>query len=428
MNFTNVFKLLGPVILLAGCASSKKNPVAMQTKPDTVFLHQFLKQNPAFENILLHNDAYRVQIIYTRIDRNKRNKPHFQDFTFNNNKDIYYYPASTVKLPIALLALQKLKELNIKGLDKNTTMITDSAFAEGQQVFNDATAADGRPTVAQYIKRILLVSDNEACNRLYEFLGQEYINNNLHKMGYDDAQIIHRLDISLTEEQNRTTNPVKFYDTAGRLIYEKPLQKSGLVYAQRNDFLGKGYFSNNVLKMEPFNFSKKNRLALADLHSIVKSIFFPSSVAKNQQFDITEEDRLFVQKYMSMLPRESDYPYYDPAIYADDHVKLLFYGSRGSIAEPDIRIFNKEGDAYGFLIDGAYIVDYKNEIEFLLSAVIHCNSDGIYNDDHYDYQQTGFPFMKNLGRAIYQYELNRARKNDPDLSAIHFNYTQHDKD
>ena len=427
MNFANFFKLLVPVILLTGCASSKKN-FSVQTKPDTIFLRGLLKQNPAFNNIFLHNDEYRVQIIYTRIDRDKKNMPRFQDFTFNNNKEIYYYPASTVKLPIALLALQKLKELNIKGLDKNTTMITDSAFAEGQQIFNDATSADGRPTVAQYIKRILLVSDNDACNRLYEFLGQEYINNKLHKMGYNYTQIIHRLDISLTEEQNRTTNPVKFYDNTGKLIYEKPLQKSNLVYAQRNDFLGKGYFSNNVLKMEPFNFSKKNRLVLADLHSIVKSILFPSSVAKNQQFDITEEDRLFVQKYMSMLPRESNYPYYDPAIYADDHVKLLFYGSQGSMAEPNIRIFNKEGDAYGFLIDGAYIVDYKNNIEFLLSAVIHCNSDGIYNDDHYDYQETGFPFMKNLGRAIHQYELNRKRKNRPNLSAIHFNYTQHDED
>ena len=36
----------------------------------------------------------------------------------------YYYPASTVKLPVAHSRLQKLNELNNPALDKNTTMIT----------------------------------------------------------------------------------------------------------------------------------------------------------------------------------------------------------------------------------------------------------------------------------------------------------------
>jgi hypothetical protein len=65
-----------------------------------------------------------------------------------------------------------------------------------------------------------LVSDNDAFNRLYEFLGQEYINNTLHKMGYKEVQIVHRLDISLSEDENRHTNR-KIFDTSGKLIYEK---------------------------------------------------------------------------------------------------------------------------------------------------------------------------------------------------------------
>ena len=93
------------------------------------------------------------------------------------------------------------------------------------------------------------------------------------------------------------------------------------------------------------------------------------------------------------------------------------------IANPDIRIFNKVGDAYGFLIDAAYIVDYKNEIEFMLSAVIYCNSDGIFNDDKYDYDKVGLPFMKNLGKIIYDYERTRIRKNKQLFSPISFNYT-----
>jgi hypothetical protein len=90
------------------------------------------------------------------------------------------------------------------------------------------STSDGRPTIEHYIKKILLVSDNDAFNRLYEFLGQEYINNTLHKMGYKEVQIVHRLDISLSEDENRHTNPVRFFDTSGKLIYEKPLEASKL--------------------------------------------------------------------------------------------------------------------------------------------------------------------------------------------------------
>ena len=78
--------------------------------------------------------------------------------------------------------------------------------------------------------------------------------------------------------------------------------------------------------------------------------------------------------------------------------------------------------AYGQLVDVAYIVDFDKKIEFFLSAAIYCNSDGILNDDKYDYDTIGFPFMKQLGEVLYQYELGRKRKIDPDLSSLIFMY------
>ena len=325
-------------------------------------------------------------------------------------------------MPVAILALQKLNELKIAGLDRNTTMITGSDGNGQTEVMNDPSAADGRPTIAHYIKKILLVSDNDAFNRLYEFLGQEYINNNLHKLGYKDVQIIHRLSISLTEEQNRHTNPVTFIDSGGNVLYVKRAEKSQLLYSVRNIKLGKGYMQGEKLVNEPFDFSKKNLLPLQGLHNMVKSVLFPDAFSKEQQFNLTKEDYDFLRKYMSMMPQESKNPVYPSPAYWDTYVKFLLYGAEAGKAEPDIRIFNKVGDAYGFMIDAAYIVDYKNNIEFMLSAVIHCNSDGVFNDDKYDYATVGFPFMKNLGRVIYDYELKRQRKYPADLTSFHFMY------
>ncbi|MER3498137.1 MAG: hypothetical protein C4308_05600 [Chitinophagaceae bacterium] len=430
-----VFPIFILLLVFISCHSPKKTvqTTDMPTKTDSLqqpaqpvkdlLLVKLMQSSPQyFEKILADPNQYRVQIIYTEIDRGKNGIPKFTDHFFNVS-DQYFYPASTVKFPVVLLALQKINELNIAGLDKNTTMITEAAYSGQTAVYNDPQAADGRPTIANYIKKILLVSDNDAFNRLYEFLGQEYINNTLHKMGYDSVQIIHRLDIFLTEVENRYTNPVKFLDTANHVMYEKPLQKSQLPYATRNDRLGVGYYSDGKLVNKPFVFSKKNRLGLADLHSMLKSVFFPEKVEKKKRFNLTKDDYRFVQKYMSMFPAESKFPSYD-STYQDAYSKFLLWGETKEKLNGDVRIFHKSGDAYGFYTDVAYVVDFKNNIEFMLSATILANSDGIFNDDHYDYETVAMPFLKNLGEVIYQYELQRSRKHKPDLSLLKFNYSQ----
>ena len=396
------------------------------SNPSDTFINNLLaKNNKLFSKIYSLKNDYKIQIIYSQIDRGKKNKDivKFTDHTFGIERGSYFYPASTVKLPIAILALQRLNELKITGLDKNSTMITEAAYSGQTEVCNDPSSADGRPTIANYIKKILLVSDNDAFNRLYEFLGPGYINTSLHQMGYKEVQIIHRLESSMTEDQNRHTNPILFFNLESQIIYRQPPASTSMEYALRDTKLGKGYIKGGKLINEPFDFSKKNRLPLPDLHNIVRSILFPDAVPPIQRFNLTKDDYDFLRRYMSMMPQESKSPVYPSPEYWDTYVKFLYYGSEPRKAEPSIRIFNKVGDAYGFLIDAAYIADYKNKIEFMLSAIIYCNSDGIFNDDKYDYDAIGFPFMKNLGRVIYEYELKRKRKHPPDFSSIQFSYT-----
>ena len=437
------------IVLLAvlnGCSPSKKTIAAAPAKPPAempvapplvlddsktdAFFENMLKENPAlFDSILDNKKKWNVQIIYTQVDRGANGAPQLKNYYFNVNSSHYFYPASTVKLPISLLALQKLNELKDKGIDKNTTMITESgANTQQTPVYNDPTTPDGKPCIAQYIKKILMVSDNDAFNRLYEFLGQNYINSELHKKGYTDAQILHRLQIALPASENRQTNPVKFLDGNNNVLYDQAMQTNTEQYAERNDSLGQGYYQGDVLINEPMNFSKKNRISLEDLHNILISLVFPSRVNASQRFNLTDDDRLFVLKYMSQLPTESTYPPYsaDTATYFSAYCKfLLLGGSRSATLKDlpgDVRIFNKPGDAYGQMLDIAYVVDYEKGVEFFLSAEIYCNSDGILNDDKYDYKTIGLPFMKNLGQLIYNYEMKRPKKYLPDLSPLKFIY------
>ncbi|MFM7838564.1 MAG: hypothetical protein ACKO6K_03275, partial [Chitinophagaceae bacterium] len=57
-----------------------------------------------------------------------------------------------------------------------------------------------------------------------------------------------------------------------------------------------------------------------------------------------------------------------------------------------------------------------------VSAMIYCNSDGILNDSNYDYDSVGFPFLKNLGQVLYQYERTRKRSRVPQLSSFQLKY------
>ena len=388
------------------------------------FLEQLMLTKPEqFLPIITQKDSLRVQIVYTKIDRDKQNKPTFTDYTFNLNNNTYFYPASTVKMPIAFLALEKLNDLKQYGIDMNTLMVTDSSFTGQQIVYTNPTAKDSRATIANYIKQIFLVSDNDAFNRLYEFLGQAYIQQKLAGKGFTDVVIRHRLQISLTNQQNRATNPINFYDTSGKLLYHQDGQFNNAIYPNLNIAIGKGYYKGSQLINQPFDFGEKNRVYLNDQHHILQCVLFNDDMPKKQQFNLTQNDQDFVKHWMSAYPRESAYPYYDTANHWDAYCKFLLFGSNKGSLPPNIRIFNKVGDAYGFLTDVAYIIDTDKKLEFMLSATILCNKDGIFNDDKYDYDTLGFPFMKNLGQLIYNYELQRKRKNIPNLQSFTINYT-----
>ena len=401
-------------------------PVAAQKIKRKKMVERIMKAHPEhFQKILAHPEKYRVQILYTQIDRDAENNPHFTSYAYRLNPQEYFYPASTVKLPTALVALEKLNKLNIKGLNKQTPLQIDSAYSRQSSVRVDSTSENGQPSIAHYIKKIFLVSDNDAYNRLYEFVWQRPLNEALHQKGFTDVRIVHRLNIFRTPDENRHTNPVAFYQD-GQLVYQQPLVSNPEPFENtlKETKLGKAHYlgDSDSLVNEPMEFSGKNYISVAALQEILKTVLFPEAVPVQQRFNLTPEDYTFLYKYMSMLPRESDYPRYDPQEYPDSYLKFLMFGDSKERIPDNIRIFNKSGDAYGFLIDNAYVVDFKNKVEFLLTAVILVNENEIFNDGKAEYVEEGFPFMEELGQAVYQYELKRRRKHQPDLSKFKVDY------
>ena len=378
---------------------------------------------PILQKVLANPNVYKAQILYSQVDRDKNNNPSWKNFDYGLNDDVYFYPASTVKLPVAILALEWLGEQQVQGLSADTPMLTDSVRPSQLPAWSDSTSANGLPSIAHYIKKILLVSDNDAYNRLYELLGQDYINRKMREKGLAHTVINHRLSMPMSEAENRHFNPIRFLDERGNNILSIPERESILVYFNSgNPTIGKAYYSGGKLVEQPMDFTYKNKFALSDLHGVVQRIVFPEKFKPEERFHISESEREFILKYMSMLPGESDYPKYTLPEYYDSYSKFYKFGTDKNPIPGQFRIFNKTGNAYGHLLDGSYFVDFENGVEFFVSAIIYTNADETLNDDKYEYDEIAFPFFAELGEYLYQIELNRKKKRQADLSSFKFKY------
>jgi hypothetical protein len=381
-----------------------------------------------FQSVKTHPETYRYQIIYTQIDRDKNNVPSFKNYYFNYDSLQYFNPASTVKMPLAFLSLEKLNQLKQKGIDMNTQMQFDSGYSRQTILYKDSTSENGLPSIAQFIRKAFLVSDNDAYNRMYEFVGQQTINRRMHEMGYPDFRITRRF-MRMTLDENRHTNPIRFIKPNGSLIYLQPMayNPDSFDFSHINK-MGRGFMNaNDSLINEPIDFTMANSLTVYHLQQMLQSVLFPNSVATNRRFHLEKKDYDFLYRYLSQYPSETNYPKYDTGLYYDSYVKFFF--KQGSHNVPKyIRVFNKVGWAYGCLTDVSYVTDFKNKVEFMLTATIYVNSDGILNDDKYDYDNIGYPFMYILGQCIYNYELKRTRKYKPDLSRFNLHYEKRKED
>jgi len=406
-------------------------PAYSQNKPQTPVPSRLIEELLFLEMhkyhwVLSDYKKYNVQIIYTQIFRDSLQPvPRLEHHSFNLPEDAYIYPASTVKLPVIAQSFEKVNTINLSGLSKYSRMGTIAGKYCYEAVAGNIPSDKNPPSIAKYAEQMLLVSDNQAYNRLYEFLGQAYLHQKLAQKGYEKIRIIKRFFSSCASDlQNRFTNAVAFYDEQCRQIYYQPeaYQEKFLPPPVSSIKLGK-YHLDDAKRFynAPMEMSQGNYLSLRDLHQILISLVLPEAVPEEKRFQLSEDDLRFLRRAMGAYPREGIYSKYLPqAGYFDAYKKYLFYGREPQATIlPHLRIFNIVGLAYGFTTDAAYIVDFENNVEFLLSVSIYTNANETLNDNVYEYP-FAFQFMKNIGRSIYHYERSLLKKYKKNLRDLDF--------
>lgn len=335
---------------------------------------------PKIEKVMKDPQKYEVQVLFTEVIRNEDKKVVFKDYEYNVDDNTYFYPASSVKLPAAIFALEKVAEF--QNIDRHSQFQLETDSIE--------------TNIADEVRKILLISDNEAYNRLFEFVGKDELNERLAARGIN-GRFTHRL--SAPDADNLISKSIVFKTKDSTFTIPQRFNKEIESLELKSVIKGKGYIQGDSLVNEPKDFSEKNYMPIRSLHGIMKRLMFPENFTEEQRFQLNLNDRLALIKTMGLVPRNAKM---DPIEYPDNYVKFLVLGdSNPEVLKPeDINIFNKVGYAYGYLIDTAYIVNDTTKKEYIITAVIHVNDNQIFNDDQYEYDSIGIPFLAELGRQL----------------------------
>ncbi|MGK0184764.1 MAG: hypothetical protein ACI9R3_000538 [Verrucomicrobiales bacterium] len=378
---------------------------------DSNVLHGILKASDGLRAVA-ENPLHEVQILYTQIDRNSNGAAQFRSFEWNVDAGRYFYPASTVKLPATILALEKLEALSIPMLHRSSPMHTLGLEKESTS------------SIARYIREIFLVSSNSANNRLFEFVGPEELSDGLQRRGFEGTRIFHRLSVA-REPGAIVTNAMEFSSNDGAIVHRQAEHSFENRWSlDKPELKGIAYLQSGTRIDSPKDFAELNGFPLEAQQRVLRTLVFPDSLPAAEQFRLSDDSRNFLLREMSRWTNESADPAYDPEKYTGPATKELFFGAESKRpTDPDVRNFSKSGMAYGTVTDNAYIVDFDNGIEFFLSATLLVNANGTFNDDVYEYDTIGVPFMRDLGRAVHAHELKRSRLLAPNLEPLRFDYS-----
>ena len=376
------------ILLLAVCSSllsCNSNPIEL-----------VLKSDPYLKEIIKDKEDYEIQVMLTKVNHDNT-KIDFQNYQYQHDENQYFYPASTIKLPIVVLTLKKINELRSKGSD---ITLKSKIILNNVDNYSNFKLQDSITSFQNLIADIFLVSDNSASNILIDFIGYNYFNDEMQNAGFDRTYLNHKFNpdpyVNSTWQISDLNNNVISSINDNQKIIKADDKINGLDKGERR------YFNGEILD-ESLNFSEKNRFSITDMHNLIKYIFYPEIFDKANTFNLNVEDYDFIRYWMSRFTYEDiGEKFIGDEKFFETYNKFFIHGDEQSVSNEQIRVYNKIGQAYGTSIDNGLIKNYQNNVEFILTSTIYTNKNKVINDNLYEYDDIAEPFLAKLSRAIYK--------------------------
>lgn len=368
-------------------------------------LAELLAAHPKrFGELLEDPAAHRLQILLTEVGTDANGHPCLVRHGYRVDKE-YFYPASAIKTCAAVAALALIEELADGGakVSVDTPLVYHPLFDDEElEEADESNVAGGAITVRHELRKLFLVSDNRAYNRLYELVGNERLNRSMWAAGFVTTRVQHRLsEFRSRADQLRTPRVELRVDEEHTLT--RPALTSPLVLDNEGITgldVGLAHVRGGERVAAPFSFRYKNRISLVDLQDLHIAILRPDLAPPGKGFDLTDANRSLLRQAMGEYAGRSENPRYDPEKYTDDWVRFFLPGLVKVVPKEHLTVYDKVGRAYGFSIENACVVDERSGRSFFLSAVLYTNPNGTVNDGEYGYETIADPFFADLGEVV----------------------------
>ncbi|MEQ9453199.1 MAG: serine hydrolase [Phycisphaeraceae bacterium] len=394
-------------LTLTACASNNTTRAPASTRITSGWFSDILINAPStFGGLLADPKAHRIQILISEVVEHPDRPATLNRYRYRVDDD-YIYPASAIKVAAAVAALlevQQIAEQTGLNITADTPLVLHPRKPDGVvRTRDDSNVANGTITLHHEIRKTLLVSSNEAYNRLYDFVGRDQLNQTMWDAGLTSFRLRHRLSDPGDETYHRFTPRTDIIlDQRAHTVPQRtatlPLTDN---FKNLDLRLGQAHINNTGERINtPFDFSDKNHVALEDLQDLIIMIARPEIDLGKPGFQLSDTHRALILDAMSIDPLDSPNPVYPRSRYQPGFADSpVLDGVARVVTRPAVMVIDKSGTAYGFKIENGYFFDRSTGTSFFLTATTYTNPNQTLNDDTYGYQAAN-AFMTDLGVAI----------------------------
>jgi hypothetical protein len=395
--------LAAPVPVAPVAPGAPKAPPAGKTAPATTSLSadplavQILNGGgAALKSVLGTPEKYRFQVLYGVITPGAA--PKLERHGFRADAE-YFFPASSMKVPIALATYDRLATL--RGAPPGKPALTRDATMRIHPVSGNAEPYV--TTLARETWRALIVSDNFSANRLLAVVGHREAHETLWALGLRSVRIRGGFATGAEVDPAQLSPRIEFAAADGA---------TEVLAARRSDLvtpptdatsiaIGKANIVDGRRVEGPLSFADKNAIRLRDLQDALVRIMRPELLpAASRRDTASKEDLAYVREALGTLPSESGLAGFQRNVVADYQLSPFLRGIERVRARGQFLIHSKVGQAFGFLIANAYVVDKATGRAFFLIASVYANPDETMNGDTYAYDAVSFPVLADVGDAF----------------------------
>jgi beta-lactamase class A len=313
--------------------SKNLNNKSYQTKQDTTTISNILRESSFLEQMT----AWRGKVLFVKFDpsqpkykfRSYYHNAFYQDSNNNNIQDQsdqgFFNPGSTVKVGIAALALEKLNQSSLNRESEYRLVRTSIWYR-----------------IDEDIRRALIISDNDATNRLILWLGFDRINQNFKDKGLEHFAV-NRLMLNQGTLVASPSFEIRFNNKViNQLSQPVSVQSTCHEVASQTG----------------------NCATASDLVGILTRVVQPEYFTVKENFYLRQSDRTWLQKVMTHTPRQEGFE------YADDYCRFLI-GLEQKVANKSGKMLSKCGVALfsNTYVDSSFIETDSGDKYYIVFSV-----------------------------------------------------------